>query len=115
MTGQTPVESRPVEPYWLRELRREFRLALLLISHDFGVVAELCDDVLVLRGGDDIRRCPLRREMRGQVVEHRLEWTASDLCEVEHEGVEGVILGRSIYEGTLNFAEAQTFADEYQA
>ncbi|MBQ0217095.1 1-(5-phosphoribosyl)-5-[(5-phosphoribosylamino)methylideneamino]imidazole-4-carboxamide isomerase [Alcaligenes faecalis] len=37
-----------------------------------------------------------------------------DLCEVEHEGVEGVILGRSIYEGTLNFAEAQTFADEYQ-
>ena len=38
-----------------------------------------------------------------------------DLCEVEHEGVEGVILGRSIYEGTLNFAEAQTFADEYQA
>lgn len=23
MTGQTPVESRPVEPYWLRELRRE--------------------------------------------------------------------------------------------
>ncbi|MCX5464089.1 MULTISPECIES: 1-(5-phosphoribosyl)-5-[(5-phosphoribosylamino)methylideneamino]imidazole-4-carboxamide isomerase [Alcaligenes] len=38
-----------------------------------------------------------------------------DLCAVEHEGVEGVILGRSIYEGTLNFAEAQTFADEYQA
>ncbi|MBY6347454.1 1-(5-phosphoribosyl)-5-[(5-phosphoribosylamino)methylideneamino]imidazole-4-carboxamide isomerase [Providencia rettgeri] len=38
-----------------------------------------------------------------------------DLCAVEHEGIEGVILGRSIYEGTLNFAEAQTFADEYQA
>ncbi len=38
-----------------------------------------------------------------------------ELCAVEHEGVEGVILGRSIYEGTLDFAEAQTFADEYQA
>lgn len=37
------------------------------------------------------------------------------LCAVEHEGVEGVILGRSIYEGTLNFAEAQEFADEYEA
>ncbi|MEZ2719940.1 1-(5-phosphoribosyl)-5-[(5-phosphoribosylamino)methylideneamino]imidazole-4-carboxamide isomerase [Paenalcaligenes hominis] len=37
------------------------------------------------------------------------------LCAVEHEGVEGVILGRSIYEGTLDFAEAQTFADEYEA
>ncbi len=37
------------------------------------------------------------------------------LCAVEYEGVEGVILGRSIYEGTLDFAEAQTFADEYEA
>lgn len=35
------------------------------------------------------------------------------LCDVEGEGVEGVILGRSIYEGTLDFAEAQTLADEY--
>ena len=34
------------------------------------------------------------------------------LCEVEDEGVEGVILGRSIYEGTLDFQEAQTLADE---
>ncbi|GGE71983.1 phosphoribosylformimino-5-aminoimidazole carboxamide ribotide isomerase [Paenalcaligenes hominis] len=37
------------------------------------------------------------------------------LCAVENEGVEGVILGRSIYEGTLDFAKAQTFADEYEA
>ena len=35
------------------------------------------------------------------------------LCEVENEGVEGVILGRSLYEGTLDFAQAQDFADEY--
>lgn len=37
------------------------------------------------------------------------------LCEVENEGIEGVILGRSIYEGTLDFAKAQTLADEYEA
>ena len=36
------------------------------------------------------------------------------LCEVEDEGVEGVILGRSIYEGTLDFAEAQTLADKFE-
>ncbi len=35
------------------------------------------------------------------------------LCEVEDEGVEGAILGRSIYEGTLDFAAAQGLADEY--
>ncbi|VVE23051.1 1-(5-phosphoribosyl)-5-[(5-phosphoribosylamino)methylideneamino] imidazole-4-carboxamide isomerase [Pandoraea eparura] len=34
------------------------------------------------------------------------------LCQVEHEGVEGVICGRAIYSGDLNFAAAQTRADE---
>jgi phosphoribosylformimino-5-aminoimidazole carboxamide ribotide isomerase len=34
------------------------------------------------------------------------------LCAVEHEGVEGAILGRSLYEGTLDFAQAQEMADE---
>ena len=28
------------------------------------------------------------------------------LLAVEHEGIEGVILGRSLYEGTLDFAAA---------
>lgn len=34
------------------------------------------------------------------------------LCAVQDEGIEGVICGRSIYEGTLNLREAQTRADE---
>lgn len=34
------------------------------------------------------------------------------LCEVAEEGVEGAITGRAIYEGTLDFAEAQKLADE---
>ncbi|MCC2596192.1 1-(5-phosphoribosyl)-5-[(5-phosphoribosylamino)methylideneamino]imidazole-4-carboxamide isomerase [Pusillimonas sp. MFBS29] len=34
------------------------------------------------------------------------------LCAVEDEGIEGAILGRSIYEGTLDFAAAQELADE---
>lgn len=34
------------------------------------------------------------------------------LCAVEDEGIEGAILGRSIYEGTLDFAQAQQRADE---
>lgn len=33
------------------------------------------------------------------------------LCAVEFEGVTGVILGRSIYEGTLDFVQAQARAD----
>jgi len=34
------------------------------------------------------------------------------LCAVEEEGVTGAILGRSIYEGTLDFQQAQARADE---
>ena len=34
------------------------------------------------------------------------------LCEVAEEGIEGAITGRAIYEGTLDFAEAQKLADE---
>ena len=34
------------------------------------------------------------------------------LCAVEDEGVEGVICGRSIYSGDLDFEAAQTLADE---
>jgi len=33
------------------------------------------------------------------------------LCEVQHEGIEGVICGRSIYTGDLDFAAGQRLAD----
>jgi phosphoribosylformimino-5-aminoimidazole carboxamide ribotide isomerase len=34
------------------------------------------------------------------------------LCEVEGDGITGAITGRAIYEGTLNFTEAQKLADK---
>jgi phosphoribosylformimino-5-aminoimidazole carboxamide ribotide isomerase len=37
------------------------------------------------------------------------------LCEVENEGVEGVICGRSIYTGALDFTAAQMRADALRA
>ncbi len=36
------------------------------------------------------------------------------LQELEEDGVQGVITGRAIYEGTLDFAEAQKYFDEHQ-
>ncbi|MDH3459549.1 MAG: 1-(5-phosphoribosyl)-5-[(5-phosphoribosylamino)methylideneamino]imidazole-4-carboxamide isomerase [Burkholderiaceae bacterium] len=36
-----------------------------------------------------------------------------NLCAVEHEGIEGVICGRAIYNGTLDFAAAQQRADQW--
>lgn len=37
------------------------------------------------------------------------------LCEIEQEGVMGAITGRAIYEGSLNFKEAQLLADKLSA
>ncbi|NND81104.1 MAG: 1-(5-phosphoribosyl)-5-[(5-phosphoribosylamino)methylideneamino]imidazole-4-carboxamide isomerase [Gammaproteobacteria bacterium] len=36
------------------------------------------------------------------------------LQKIEDSGVQGVITGRAIYEGTLNFAEAQKYLDEHE-
>ncbi|MBK6388863.1 MAG: ATP-binding cassette domain-containing protein [Rhodoferax sp.] len=35
----------------LRELQRDFGTAIIMITHDLGVVAGICDDVMVLYGG----------------------------------------------------------------
>ncbi len=35
----------------LQELKREFGMGMVLITHDLGVVAGVCDDVLVMYGG----------------------------------------------------------------
>lgn len=35
------------------------------------------------------------------------------LCAVAHEGIDGVIVGRALYEGSIRLAEAQAIADSY--
>jgi len=38
----------------LRELVEEFAISLLFVTHDFGVVAELCDDLCVIYAGQTV-------------------------------------------------------------
>ena len=40
----------------LRELMRERRMALAVVTHDMGVIAALADEVLVMRGGQVVER-----------------------------------------------------------
>ncbi|MFI2557112.1 dipeptide/oligopeptide/nickel ABC transporter permease/ATP-binding protein [Nocardia farcinica] len=43
----------------LRELQRELDMAVLLVTHNFGVVADLCDRVAVMRAGTVVETAPV--------------------------------------------------------
>ncbi len=48
----------------LRELKAQFELSLLLITHDFGVIAEMADRVAVMFKGKLIEQGPVRDVLR---------------------------------------------------
>lgn len=43
----------------LEELQEEYGMAMIMITHDLGVIAETCDDVLVMYGGRVVERAPV--------------------------------------------------------
>jgi peptide/nickel transport system ATP-binding protein len=45
----------------MRALRAELGTAIILITHDLGVIAELADDVIVMYAGQVIERCSVAR------------------------------------------------------
>ncbi|MER8073242.1 dipeptide/oligopeptide/nickel ABC transporter permease/ATP-binding protein [Streptomyces sp. NPDC094034] len=48
----------------LRELQRELDMGVLLVTHNFGVVADLCDRVVVMREGRDVETGDVRQIFR---------------------------------------------------
>jgi peptide/nickel transport system ATP-binding protein len=45
----------------MRALRQESQAAILLITHDLGVIADLADEVVVMYAGQVVERAPVRR------------------------------------------------------
>ncbi|GAA4708923.1 ABC transporter ATP-binding protein [Phytohabitans rumicis] len=45
----------------LADLRERTGLALIVVSHDLAVVAQLCDEVLVLRAGETVEQGPVQQ------------------------------------------------------
>ena len=48
-----------------RRCKRTSGTAIMLITHDLGVVAEMCDEVAVMYAGEIVERAPGRRAVRG--------------------------------------------------
>jgi peptide/nickel transport system ATP-binding protein len=56
----------------IRDLQQEFGSAVIMITHDLGVVAELADDVLVMYGGKIVERGPANDVFRSP--QHPYTW-----------------------------------------
>jgi peptide/nickel transport system ATP-binding protein len=56
----------------IRDLQNEFGTAVIMITHDLGVVAELADEVLVMYGGKVVEKGPARDLFRAP--QHPYTW-----------------------------------------
>ncbi|GAA4933669.1 ABC transporter ATP-binding protein [Actinoplanes utahensis] len=56
----------------MHDLQQEFNSALIIITHDLGVVAELADDILVMYGGKAIEQGPAQTIF--EAPEHPYTW-----------------------------------------
>ena len=54
----------------LRELQRETGTAVLFVTHDFGVVAEMCSRVLVMQSGRIVEDAPVDRAFHSPAHAH---------------------------------------------
>jgi peptide/nickel transport system ATP-binding protein len=66
----------------MRELKERFNLALLLITHDFGVIAEMADRVAVMLKGRLVEEGPVRQILR----DPQHEYTRALLAAVPGKG-----------------------------
>lgn len=91
---------------------------LALRFEDYGVEAVVYTDIGrdgMLSGVNIEATVALARALRIPVIASGGVTNLDDvrrLCAVEAEGIMGAITGRAIYEGTLDFAAAQSLADE---
>jgi oligopeptide/dipeptide ABC transporter ATP-binding protein len=72
----------------LRRLQREMDMAILLITHDLGVVAEMCEDVVVMYAGRIVERAAVAELFRRP----RHPYTAGLLASSRRRGRRGQLL-----------------------
>ncbi|NUO57521.1 MAG: ABC transporter ATP-binding protein [Hamadaea sp.] len=78
----------------LADLRDRTGLALIVVSHDLAVVAQLCDEVLVLRDGQVVEQGPTERIL----FDPRHEYTRLLIAEHEQYGLDHVLAATGLAE-----------------
>lgn len=94
----------------LRSVREESGTSILLVSHDFGVIAEMCDEVVVMYGGFVVESGPVEEVyLRPQHPYTRALIAAVPTLTVPERGyrrptIPGPPLGTTPYQGGCPFA-----------
>jgi peptide/nickel transport system ATP-binding protein len=100
----------------LRELRRESRISIILITHDLGVMAEICDEVAVMYAGELVERAPVATlfEQPGHPYTVGLLGSLPRLDRevAELAAIEGMVPDMSALPAGCRFAPRCPFADD---
>jgi len=74
----------------IQDLQQEFGSAVLIITHDLGVVAELADDVLVMYAGRAVEHAPVTEIFESP--EHPYTWgLLSSMPRMDHERLDRLV------------------------
>lgn len=86
----------------LRDLQRDFDMGVILVTHNFGVVADLCDTVAVMRSGRIIETGPVRELFAHPKHPYTLSLFHAVLETPEARGaVQGMSTSATVGEGVL--------------
>ncbi|MBN9156487.1 MULTISPECIES: dipeptide/oligopeptide/nickel ABC transporter permease/ATP-binding protein [unclassified Microbacterium] len=97
----------------LRELQQEYGMALLIVTHNFGVVADICDRVIVMRGGEIVEQGDVDPLFAHPQQPYTRELIAASLddaagrAELDAEGRAGLGTAGRVTAGTTNTTEVR--------
>jgi peptide/nickel transport system permease protein len=70
----------------LRELQTELGMAMVLVTHNFGVVADICDRVVVMRDGGVVETCDVATVFTAAEQNYTRDLIAASLDNAESRG-----------------------------